>query len=120
MALTLRGGYVSANLDSNGKEEMGLRDMLIFSRLSSPEEVNKLSQKINNIKFLYIADGHHRIGAMKKISEHYQNKNNKFNALKETVASWLLWKTAIICGQLAFFWPFPPLYNITKLPTRSD
>ena len=43
MALTLRGGYVSANLDSNGKEEMGLRDMLIFSRLSSPEEVNKLA-----------------------------------------------------------------------------
>ena len=42
------------------------------------EDVNKLSQKIHNIKFLYIADGHHRIGAMRKISEYYQNKNIKF------------------------------------------
>ena len=42
--------------------------------------------------------------------------NNKFNVLKETVGCRLLWKTAIICGQVAFFWPFPPSYNITKLP----
>ena len=48
--------------------------------IQNPEEVNKLSHKINNIKFLYIADGHHRMGAMKKISEYYQNKNNKFNS----------------------------------------
>ncbi len=43
------------------------------------EDVNKLSKKINNIEYLYIADGHHRMGAMKKISEYYQKKNNKFN-----------------------------------------
>ncbi|SVE62237.1 uncharacterized protein METZ01_LOCUS515091, partial [marine metagenome] len=44
------------------------------------------------------------------------HNNNKFNVLKETVVCRLLWKTAIICGQVAFFWPFPSSYNITKLP----
>ena len=44
------------------------------------------------------------------------HNNNKFNVLKETVGCRLLWKTAIICGQVAFFWPFPSLYSITKLP----
>ena len=48
--------------------------------IQNPEDIKELTQKINNIKFLYIADGHHRMGAMKKISEYYQNKNNKFNS----------------------------------------
>ena len=47
--------------------------------IQNPEDLKKLSQKINNIELLYIADGHHRMGAMRKISEYYQNKNNKFN-----------------------------------------
>ena len=51
--------------------------------IQNPEEIKKLSQKINNIELLYIADGHHRMGAMRKISEYYQNKNNKFNNADE-------------------------------------
>ena len=30
--------------------------------------------------------------------------------MKETVGCRLLWKIAIICGQVAFFWPFPPSF----------
>ena len=37
--------------------------------IQNPEQINKLSRSINSISSLYIADGHHRIGAMKKISE---------------------------------------------------
>jgi len=37
--------------------------------IQNPEQINQLSRSINSISSLYIADGHHRIGAMKKISE---------------------------------------------------
>ncbi|MDC0057159.1 DUF1015 family protein [Alphaproteobacteria bacterium] len=37
--------------------------------IDNPKQINNLSRSINNIRSLYIADGHHRIGAMKKISE---------------------------------------------------
>ena len=37
--------------------------------IQNPEQINQLSRSINRISSLYIADGHHRIGAMKKISE---------------------------------------------------
>ena len=48
--------------------------------IQNPEQVKHLSRCISNLNSLYIADGHHRMGAMKKISEYYQNKNNKFNS----------------------------------------
>ena len=38
------------------------------------------------------------------------HNNNKFNVLKEIVVCRLLWKTAIIWGQLAFFWPTDNYY----------
>ena len=37
--------------------------------IQNTEQINQLSRSINRISSLYIADGHHRIGAMKKISE---------------------------------------------------
>jgi len=37
--------------------------------IQNPEQINQLSRSINSISSLYIADGHHRMGAMKKISE---------------------------------------------------
>jgi len=37
--------------------------------IQNTEKINQLSRSINRISSLYIADGHHRIGAMKKISE---------------------------------------------------
>ena len=37
--------------------------------IQNPEQINQLSRSINSISSLYIADGHHRIGSMKKISE---------------------------------------------------
>ena len=37
--------------------------------IQNSEQINQLSRSINSISSLYIADGHHRIGAMKKISE---------------------------------------------------
>ena len=43
--------------------------------IRNPEQVKQLSRGINNINSLYIADGHHRMGAMKKISE----VNESFN-----------------------------------------
>ena len=43
--------------------------------IGNSEQVNQLSRNINNISSLYIADGHHRMGAMKKISE----VNESFN-----------------------------------------
>jgi len=43
--------------------------------IQNHEQINQLSKKINSISSLYIADGHHRIGAMKKISE----TNESFN-----------------------------------------
>ena len=43
------------------------------------------------------------------------NNNNKFNLLKETVACRLLWETAIICGQVAFFWPTNFCYQFKNL-----
>ena len=43
--------------------------------IQNPEQINQLSRSINSIRALYIADGHHRIGAMKKISE----VNESFN-----------------------------------------
>jgi len=46
--------------------------------IQNPEQVKQLSRYINNLNSLYIADGHHRMGAMKKISEIYQNKNTQF------------------------------------------
>ena len=45
--------------------------------IQNPDQVNQLSRSINNIDSLYIADGHHRMGAMKKISEYYNNKNTQ-------------------------------------------
>ena len=45
--------------------------------IQNPDQVNQLSRSINNIDLLYIADGHHRMGAMKKISEYYNNKNTQ-------------------------------------------
>ena len=41
--------------------------------IQNPEQVNQLSRGMAKISSLYIADGHHRMGAMKKISEYYQN-----------------------------------------------
>jgi len=46
--------------------------------IQNPEQVKQLSKYISNLNSLYIADGHHRMGAMKKISEIYQNKNTQF------------------------------------------
>ena len=43
--------------------------------IQNPEQINQFSKSINNISSLYIADGHHRMGAMKKISE----VNKSFN-----------------------------------------
>ncbi len=37
--------------------------------IQNPEQVKQLLRGINNINSLYIADGHHRMGAMKKISQ---------------------------------------------------
>jgi len=37
--------------------------------IQNTEQINQLSRSINRISSLYIADGHHRMGAMKKISE---------------------------------------------------
>jgi uncharacterized protein (DUF1015 family) len=37
--------------------------------IQNPEQIKQLSRSINSISSLYIADGHHRIAAMKKISE---------------------------------------------------
>jgi len=37
--------------------------------IQNTEQINQLSRNINRISSLYIADGHHRMGAMKKISE---------------------------------------------------
>ena len=37
--------------------------------IQNHEQINQLSRSINSISSLYIADGHHRMGAMKKISE---------------------------------------------------
>jgi len=45
--------------------------------IQNPDQVNQLSRSITNIDSLYIADGHHRMGAMQKISEYYNNKNNQ-------------------------------------------
>ena len=46
--------------------------------IQNPESIKQLSKSINNISSLYIADGHHRMGAMKKISEYYKNKSSQF------------------------------------------
>jgi len=50
--------------------------------IQNPVIVKKLSKNISSIKSLYIADGHHRMGAMKKISEYYQNINTQFKETK--------------------------------------
>ena len=43
MAPTLRGGSVSADLNSNGKEEMGPEGYVNVFRSSPPEEVHRLA-----------------------------------------------------------------------------
>ena len=51
--------------------------------IQNPDQVNQLSRSINNIDLLYIADGHHRMGAMKKISEYYNNKNTQSKVINK-------------------------------------
>ena len=42
-------------------------------------DILKISKKLKSIKSLYIADGHHRMGAMNIIAKNFRNNNNNGN-----------------------------------------
>tara|TARA_Y100000590_G_scaffold371747_1_gene434314 strand:- start:3283 stop:4512 length:1230 start_codon:yes stop_codon:yes gene_type:complete len=46
-------------------------------------EIDELYNSINKLKIFYIADGHHRISAIKKIYEYKSSKNYKNNSINE-------------------------------------
>jgi len=47
--------------------------------ISNKLDIDKISKEIKNIKSLYIADGHHRMGAMNLISQNYKKQKQKCN-----------------------------------------
>ena len=40
--------------------------------ISDPDDIEIISKQLRSIKSLYIADGHHRMGAMNIISQNYK------------------------------------------------